>query len=263
MALSANAAFETVSPDFSIDSLQANFLLGPDANLPMDLEVTKLSDGGRFAVRTVHMRQAGKLLVHSTVQFARGLSGESMQHTVGRATRTMIDEITLDDLEVGRNDRGPYMRYQRLGVFRPDGHGLAQVTPGLTYTSACTVSPPIVSESSRLHAIGIILLSDYHVLDCPPTVHGRETGQPAIGDYERSPRNNHFKQFTTLNHSIHFRVHDGFRADDLVYLEANSPWAGNRRGEILTRMFTRDGMLVATCKQEGYYVLKEKEAGKL
>lgn len=264
MALSANAAFETVSQDFSVDSLQANFLLGPRTDLPMDLEVTQLSDGGRFAVRMVHMKQGGRLLVHSTCTFVRGLRGESMQHTTGRATTETVDEITLDDLEVDRNDRGPYMKYQRLGVVQTGGKDATEAPPdAMTYTSVCTVSPRISSNTARLHSIGIILLSDYHVLDCPPTVHGLSTGQPAIGDHQRNIKASHFKYLTSLNHSIHFHVHEGFRADDLIYLEANSPWSGNRRGEILTRMFTKDGRLVATCKQEGYYVLHEKGLGKL
>ena len=35
-----------------------------------------------------------------------------------------------------------------------------------------------------------------------------------------------------------------------------SPWTNRRRAEVDSRIFSREGKLVATCVQESYYVLK-------
>ncbi|EME49644.1 hypothetical protein DOTSEDRAFT_40820 [Dothistroma septosporum NZE10] len=140
------------------------------------------------------------------------------------------------------NDQGPSMRYQRLGVSKTESNSSTQAdatADSMTYTPVCTVAPPITSNAARLHATEIILSTDYHLLHCPPTVHDHPTGQPRIGDNERNAMPNHCKPLTTLNRSIHFRIHEGFRADDLVYFEPKTPWTGGVRGELLTRMLTK------------------------
>jgi acyl-CoA thioesterase II len=86
-------------------------------------------------------------------------------------------------------------------------------------------------------------------------------GAPAINDYTRTPTQNHFNRFTSLNHTIHFHVHDGFRADSICYVEVNSPWTSGRRAEVQSRIFDQNGQLLATCVQEAYYVQKSSTDG--
>ena len=53
----------------------------------------------------------------------------------------------------------------------------------------------------------------------------------------------------SLDHTIYF--HDPkFRADEWLFTEMESPWAGDGRGLVLQRVWTQDGRLVATCVQE-------------
>ena len=75
-------------------------------------------------------------------------------------------------------------------------------------------------------------------------------GMPAINDYSRTRTIQKYKIGTTLNHSIHFHVHDGFRADELTYVEAQTSWAGDGRAMISTKIFSKYGVLIATCVQE-------------
>lgn len=269
MTLCTSAAYETVSSDFSIASLQTHFLLGPRNDQRIDLHVQRLSDGGRFSTRVVSLIQSNKTMVHVTCSFVRtaAMGGPSMEHSVSRATDYRLDAITLDDLEWGRTELGPYMKYQRfpLAYTGPERPAPANPPPeNLIHPCAAVVSPAINSDSRRLHILGIILLSDYHVLDCPPSVHGLTFGPPTVNDTTKTRTPQQFERITSLNHSILFHTHEGFRADEMCYVEATSPWASRRRGEILTRVFSKDGKLIATCKQEGYYVLKgEKKDGKL
>lgn len=269
MALCTAAAYETVSADFSIASLHTIFVLGPRNDVEIDLRVQRLSDGGRFATRIVSLRQNDKTMVNVTCSFLRtsAMEGPSMEHSATRATDYELDAITLDDLDFGRTELGPYMKYQRFPLVYAGREQSASANSRLEdiiHPCAAIVSPPIESDSRRLHVLGIILLSDYHVLDCPPTVHGLTFGPAAVNDTTRARTPQQFRMLTSLNHSILFHTHEGFRADEICYVEANSPWAGNRRGEILSRIFSKDGNLIATCKQEGYYVLKgDKRNGKL
>lgn len=263
-AQASAAAFETVSSDFAIDTVQAYFLAVTNPDLPVVHRVKRLSDGGRFVTRVITAEQKGKVTGHITCSFVRyaALDGRSMVHSVRRQGKQSIDSITLDDLEIGRNEYGPYMKFQRLPL---EGIGasptVGRTSPASTlYTSVAAISPEITTSSSRLHALGIIALSDYHVLDAAPTLHNHSFGLPRINDSARKPTDQDFKMYTSLNHTVHFRRHDGFRADELCYIEVTSPWADRRRAEMQSRIFDRRGELIASCVQEAYYVLKEGKA---
>lgn len=58
------------------------------------------------------------------------------------------------------------------------------------------------------------------------------------------------KAMTTINHAIHIANVDAVRVDQWVYVECNTPWASNGRIMVHSRMFSRDGTLLATCAQE-------------
>ena len=54
----------------------------------------------------------------------------------------------------------------------------------------------------------------------------------------------------SLDHTIYFHDPRGFRADEWMFTEMDTPWAGDGRGLVFQKMFTRDGKLIATCVQE-------------
>ena len=113
------------------------------------------------------------------------------------------------------------------------------------------IDPPIKAPAGTLaHLLGMIYLSDYHVMDCPLAIHEADFGLFAIGDHTRTRTSSGMKIMTSLNHTVHFHAHDGFRADELVYVEATSPWAKDGRALIHSKMFSHNGLLIATCVQE-------------
>lgn len=67
----------------------------------------------------------------------------------------------------------------------------------------------------------------------------------------------------TLDHSIFFHNPRKFRADEWMLREMSSPWAGQGRGLVLQRIWTKDGVLIATCTQEGVVRLKQDREHKL
>ncbi len=67
----------------------------------------------------------------------------------------------------------------------------------------------------------------------------------------------------SLDHSIYFHNPRKFRADEWMLTEMNSPWAGEGRGLVLQRIWSKDGVLIATCTQEGLVRLKQEKKSKL
>jgi acyl-CoA thioesterase 8 len=54
----------------------------------------------------------------------------------------------------------------------------------------------------------------------------------------------------SLDHTIYFHNPRSFRADEWIFTEMESPWAGDGRGLVIQKMWTREGVLIATCVQE-------------
>jgi acyl-CoA thioesterase 8 len=54
----------------------------------------------------------------------------------------------------------------------------------------------------------------------------------------------------SLDHSIYFHEPRRVRADQWMFCEMDSPWAGADRGVVMQRIFAKDGTLLASCIQE-------------
>jgi acyl-CoA thioesterase 8 len=54
----------------------------------------------------------------------------------------------------------------------------------------------------------------------------------------------------SLDHTIYFHNPRSFRADDWIFTEMQTPWAGDGRGLVYQKMYTSDGVLIASCVQE-------------
>ncbi|KAJ8123159.1 hypothetical protein ONZ43_g821 [Nemania bipapillata] len=61
----------------------------------------------------------------------------------------------------------------------------------------------------------------------------------------------------SLDHSIYFHNPKKVRADEWMFTEMESPWAGDGRGVVMQKIFSRDGTLLATAIQEGVVRLKQ------
>lgn len=54
----------------------------------------------------------------------------------------------------------------------------------------------------------------------------------------------------SLNHTVHFHESKAVRADQWMSSERESPWAGKDRALAVHRIWSSDGILLATCMQE-------------
>lgn len=67
----------------------------------------------------------------------------------------------------------------------------------------------------------------------------------------------------TLNHTVFFHEVDGLAADRWMCSERESPWAGNERTLVTQKIWSHEGVLVASCVQEGLLRVSADEKGRL
>jgi len=67
----------------------------------------------------------------------------------------------------------------------------------------------------------------------------------------------------SLDHTIYFHRPRELRADEWLFTEMESPWAGDGRGLVFQRIWNRKGVLIASCVQEGLVRLEQDEQGEV
>lgn len=78
-----------------------------------------------------------------------------------------------------------------------------------------------------------------------------------------TPDDRRIGMMVSLDHSIFFHNPRAFRADEWLLTEMESPWAGDGRGLVIQRVWSKDGTLIATCTQEGCVRLQQEKEIKL
>lgn len=81
------------------------------------------------------------------------------------------------------------------------------------------------------------------------------TAKGEVTDSTRIP--SHIEMMVSLDHTIFFHNQDAVRANDWMVMEMETPWAGQDRGLVLERIWTAEGILVATCIQEGLFRISQ------
>ena len=126
-----------------------------------------------------------------------------------------------------------------------------------------TISP---SGGHQAHLNALAYMSDSYFIGTVPRIHGliniRTRGSASgvdvglhqaartKGEVVEGEAKCEIGMMVSLDHSIFFHGPRDFRADQWMFCEMESPWAGDGRGVVHQRIFTRDGRLIATCAQE-------------
>nr|POE85192.1 acyl-coenzyme a thioesterase 8 [Quercus suber] len=77
------------------------------------------------------------------------------------------------------------------------------------------------------------------------------------GEIVMTERRPEIGMMVSLDHTIYFHNPKAFRADEWMFTEMESPWAGDGRGLVMQKIYTQDGILIASCVQEGVVRLKQ------
>jgi acyl-CoA thioesterase 8 len=74
--------------------------------------------------------------------------------------------------------------------------------------------------------------------------------KPAKPDKPKKQPKPIVSMMVSLDHTIYFHDPRAFRADEWLFTEMESPWAGDGRGLVIQRTYTQSGKLIASCIQE-------------
>jgi acyl-CoA thioesterase-2 len=230
-ALALAAAQRTVAADRAVQVAHAAYLRPGDPEVPLLLEVQRLTDGRRFSGRRVDVRQRHKLIFTSTLSFHRG--GQALSHQ-----DPMPDVPGPEGLpRFGSQVAGP--------VFWPDWAvpdpviDLRPVPGDLDDpTGTRAIWYRIVDEvpaDPATQACLWLYASDLTLVASIRLAHERTAGKTWL--------------MTSLNHTVWF--HRPFRADEWHLVVQRSPLAGQGRGLATGQVFSRNGVLVSSIAQEG------------
>ena len=230
------AATRSVDPGFRVHSLHSYFLLPGDYNVPIIYDVERIRDGKSFATRRVLARQHGRPIYYQSLNFQRPEDGLEHQDAM---PEVKPPEEGLDMMELMQergSDDGLSKEWAALDV-RWLGSSRYGMEPDPERPSKTHVWVRIdgrLSDDPLEHLAMFTYASDVTLLGATLAAH--ETDPTQV-------------QMASLDHTIWF--HRPFRADEWWLYDQWSPSASGARGLSLGRVFTQDGVLVATVAQEG------------
>lgn len=232
------AAARAVEEGFHIHSLHSYFLLPGDYSVPIVYDVERIRDGRSFLTRRVVARQHGRAIYYLTANFHVDEEGlehqDAMPQVPGPDAGVDMTELMLrrgDEESEALAKEWAAIDSRWLGSSR---HGLE---PDPVHPSRSRMWVRVnqdLGDDRVTHEAAFTYASDISLLGA------------ALGAHDVTPRE---VQMASLDHTIWF--HRPFRADEWWLYDQWSPSAQGGRGLCLSRVFTEQGVLVATVAQEG------------
>lgn len=285
------SAQKTVPADFLPHSCHCYFLLAGAANLPILFHVERVRDGRSFATRTVQARQKGRCIFTTTISFAReDTTGKKVVRHAAPLPEGVMASKPEDQEEgdIGSGGSGPFQS-ARIDVVKgadPDAKPHERVCR--TWMRARGKISDEGGHQAHLNALAY--MSDSYFIGTVSRIHGlwRFPFSPSQLAELPSPQRDTYRRLlehegmgsdpaqwegrptvgmlVSLDHSIYFHEPRRVRADEWLFSEMESPWAGEERGVVAQRIFAKDGTLLASCMQEGVVRLRQdgsEKQGKL
>ena len=262
-----------------VDSMHCYFVLAGNPDIPVIYAVEHVREGRSFATRTVQARQRGRPIFTTTLSFVReGSAGkQTLAHDTPLPPAPDPEPSSGDPSEDKmRTGHGPMESQHYATIEASDGaqhsvrtrnwirargsisangghqahlNALAYMTDsffiGTVGRAHKTWRPPPSRKAAPSDEAHQIMKERFKAQN--DGLEENKLGRPEIG------------MMVSLDHTIYFHRPQEFRADEWLYSETNSPWAGDGRGLVTQKIWTREGKLVATCFQEGLVRLKQVE----
>jgi acyl-CoA thioesterase len=276
--MSLSAASLTVADDFAVHSCHCYFLLAGSGDLPILFHVEKVRDGRSFATRTVQARQKGRCIFTTTASFVRRGSGGRPSNQVRHAQPMPLDadgnplRPPPDDFdsEPELASSGPFQNF-RIDITNRDSPHAHEKKTRQWVRARGKISE---AGGQRAHLNALAYISDSYFIGTISRIHRLWRFPFPVKDMDKLPPEmaDHVRKLNdweglgkdvegfedrpeigmmvSLDHSIYFHEPEKVRADEWMFTEMESPWAGDGRGVVTQRIFSKDGTLLATCVQE-------------
>jgi len=246
LAQSLVAATRTVDRSRPVHSLHAYFLRAGDPALPITFDVERLRDGRSFSARRTQAIQRGKPILSMISSFQEPSDG--LDHQVEMPDVPGPDELPTLEEQFGHLANP---RIQQTLLSRPVDirhvNGPLYLKPGpepVGHQAIWFRAAGKLGDDPLLHTALLTFASDYTLLESVLRRHGLSWGNPGM-------------KTASLDHAMWF--HRWARADEWLLYAQESPSASGARGMGMGRIFTADGVLVASTAQEGMMRLPREE----
>jgi acyl-CoA thioesterase-2 len=227
-----------------IHSLHGYFLRPGDSDHPIRFTVERLRDGHSFSARRVHAIQYGKPILSMITSFQTGADGLDHQDSVPAAPDPEILP-TLAEVFAGVDNPQTNFWSKDKAVDLRHVEGAIYIRPGRQLASRQSVwlkTTDRLPDDPLINAAVLAYCSDYSLLEPVLRCHGLSWSDRRL-------------RVASLDHAMWF--HRPGRADEWTLYTQSSPSASSGRGLAAGRMFTADGILLATVAQEGMLRLKQ------
>ena len=249
LAQSLVAAQRTISEERFVHSMHAYFLRPGNVELPITFSVDRIHDGRSFSTRRVQAYQEGQPILSMISSFQDGDAG--VEHQVDmpddlpdpESLPSAADSLGHLDHPVARywaNERPFDTRYIPSPIFLTvEG---AHVAHQAVWLKAIGTLP----DNPNLHRAALAYASDYSILEPVFRRHGIAWATPGL-------------KVASLDHAMWW--HRFGRVDEWMLYVQESPNAGGGRGLALGRIYSREGLLLASVAQEGMIRLPQEGRG--
>jgi acyl-CoA thioesterase II len=237
---------EAGDPEFGprpIHSLHGYFMRPGDDTQPIRFAVERMRDGRSFSTRRVHAIQEGMPILSMIASFQRPASGLDHQEPMPTAPppgelRSLSDALGGIDHPAARQMARRPIEHRHV-----EGHlVLSPAADQVTHQSVWMRTLGPLPDDPLVHAAVLAYGSDYTLLEPVLRRHGLTWSDRRL-------------RAASLDHAMWF--HRPARVDDWILYVQDSPSASGGRGLAIGRMFSHDGILVATVAQEGMVRVKE------
>jgi acyl-CoA thioesterase-2 len=229
LAQALMAGGRSVDPGRAPHSLHGYFLRPGDPSIPIVYVVENTRDGRSFSTRRIIARQHGTTIFHMTASFQ--VHEEGLDHQDPMPSVPDPESLPLLSDRPRAMDAVRRGEWDALEVHYDDAsdHGAEQLRVWLR-----TAGP--MPDDPLLHMAVLAYASDLTLLAAVALRHDIRFGDPGVAA-------------ASLDHAMWF--HRPVRVDEWLLHDQESPSASGGRGLGRGRIFSRDGLLVATTVQEG------------
>jgi acyl-CoA thioesterase-2 len=239
LAQSLVAAMRTIGDDRFVHSMHGYFLRPGDVSQPITFSVDRIHDGRSFSTRRTQAYQGGLPILSMIASFQS--ADEGLDHQVEMPTglpepeslpsaAEMLAGVDHPIADAWANGRAFDMRHVPSPVyFSVEG----EHTP---HQAVWLKAKDTLPDDENLHRAALAYASDYSILEPIMRGHGVAWATPGL-------------KAASLDHAMWF--HRFGRVDEWMLYVQESPTAGGGRGLSLGRIYSRDGVLMASVAQEG------------
>ena len=236
-----SAAYQTVPSERRAHSLHAYFLRPGDVRKPIVYNVDCIRDGKSFTTRRVVAVQNGRAIFNMAASFQideHGFDHQDQAPTVpgpeGIMSEFELAARMADQIPAGIREKILCRKPIETRPVSPMNPFAPEKREPVRHTWIKTIDRMPDDHAAHQHLLAYA--SDYGLVATSLYPHGQSFWQPGM-------------QVASLDHVMWF--HRSFRMDDWLLYAMQSPNACKARGLAFGKIYTRDGLLVATVAQEG------------